>query len=184
MSCCVMAGLNERFDGLDAGGAANRDRAFAAHFHAVPFARIVRGGDHDAAIRAQRAVGEVAHRCAAQADVDYRRALLGDAARQRVKHRRGVGTHIAPDNHRARPQKIDERPANIGGDRLGERAAEEAADVICLENAGHGCRFLNYGSALIIRNAAYGAARAAQLVQGNLRGVCDGLRRPRLEARR
>ncbi|MPM81660.1 hypothetical protein SDC9_128717 [bioreactor metagenome] len=129
--------LDDALDVHDAGRAGNRNRARLTEFETVPFARIVAGGDHHAAVRLQRAVGEVALRRRAHADIDHVGALRGHPRRQRFEQRHRMRAHIAADHHLFRAGEFD-----IGAtDRLGHRDIEvgriDSADIVSFENFRH-----------------------------------------------
>jgi hypothetical protein len=76
--------------------------------HAVVLARVVAGGDVQAAVAVGRADREVAHGRAGEPDVDHVRARAPHALDDRRGDRRRVRAHVAPDHEPLRTEELRE----------------------------------------------------------------------------
>ena len=129
-----------------------------AQFEAVPFARIVGGRDHHAAVRAEETVCMVGHRGGAQADVDDVRALLRDAAGQPLEERLGVRTHVAPHDDLLRVGEDDECAPDLLREFRVDLLRIDAPDVVGLEYTRHGPAPQKW---LVVSSETSGAASGA-----------------------
>ena len=87
--------------------AADRHGARAHDLHPGVLLRVVRGGDHDPAVEAERADREVDHLRPDEPDVDHVGARLGRALDQRRRHRRRGEPRVAPDGDPLRGELLD-----------------------------------------------------------------------------
>jgi len=130
--------VDDTFDIRNASCAGDRNRQFAANFHSVPFAGVMRGRDDHGAVCAKLAVGVVGHRRGSQTNVDHINALHRQAFSHCIKKRDGVRTHVVSDYKFLRLQERRNRAPNFEGDLVGQLGTVDAADVVCFENSSHG----------------------------------------------
>ena len=141
------------------------------HLEAVVVLRVVAAGDLDAraaAVRAARGGHVVQHRCRHRTEVDHVQPGRCQPADQRRGQARAREAPVAPHRHRlfAGLQRLAaESPAEVLGKGLVDRLADDAADVIGLEDGGidlHGVNVLARGCGHCRqRRAASGVAHAS-----------------------
>ena len=142
-----IAGRDLRFHERDAVIAGHGIRLVTRELEAVVLGGVVAGGGLDAAGRLQMADREIVHRRGRETDVDHVEArfdqTLGERRRQAFPRR----PHVARDHHGVAEGAVLlvehelEGEADLLGQRLVELLRHDAADVVCLENAGHGDPF-------------------------------------------
>ena len=131
-----LAALRQLADVLQAGVAADRPGLLAHELHAVVVRRVVAGRDHDPAVEFLRERREINPLGAAQADVEYVHARIGQAADQRLGQFRARQADVAADRDALRLQPFGVGAAD-GVGRLGVEFLRDAAtDVVGLEAVG------------------------------------------------
>ncbi len=130
--------VHDALDLLDAGSAADRHGLCAAQLEAIPLGGIVRGGNHDAGVRAQRAVGEVGHRCGTVADVNDVGALFGQTFGQRGEQRFRVGADVARHDHLFAGGEGHKGATDRVRGLFSQIFSVNTADVVCFVNICHG----------------------------------------------
>ena len=155
---------DDALDVRDAGRAGDRDGAGAAELEAVVLLRVVRGGDHHARVAAELRVGVVGDGGGAEAEVDHVRAELRRARGERVEERAGRDAAVAADRDLFAAEERDERAGDVADDALGDLGAVDAADVVSLEDAGHGgvLLCLQINGLLFLRDRRRGLDRRAE----------------------
>ena len=128
-------GLGARADVLEAGVAADGQRAAADDLHPRVLLRVVRGGDADAAVEPELADRVVDHLGADHPEVADVGAAVRGPLHHRRRHRRRREAHVAPDRDRARLEVLDVRATDRVRAFLVELGAVEAADVVRLEDS-------------------------------------------------
>ena len=98
--------------------------------------RVVRGGDHDPAVEAERADREVDHLRPDEPDVDHVGARLGRALDQRRRHRRRGEPRVAPDGDPLRRELLDVGAPDRARAVLVDLRRVDPAHVVRLEHVG------------------------------------------------
>ena len=131
--------LGERLAALlelgDAGVAAQRQRALPDQLHAVVLRRVVRGGDHGAAVQPPRGDAEVQHLRGHEAEVDGRGAGRGGAGGEGLEQPGGRGARVHARAEPGRAQLLRQGAADALGGGLVELLRVQPADVVGLEDA-------------------------------------------------
>ncbi len=128
-----LAAFGQRLDVFQTRVAADRLRVLAHELHAVPVRRVVARGDHDAAVHAQVAGGEIDHLRATQADVQHFHAGVHEPFGQhRGKLRRGQ-PHVVADHDRRRLDHRGVGAADAPGNLRVQVIGQAPADVVSLE---------------------------------------------------
>lgn len=123
---------NESFDIGNAGGAADRNRLFAADFESVPFCGVVRSCNHDAGICSELAVCVIGHRCRAHAQVNDIGALFGNAFGESIEEGEGMRAHVSADNNFFCFQEHNDSSADSLGNILVQLLRIDATDIVGL----------------------------------------------------
>ena len=119
---------------LEAGVAADRQRATSHDLHSRVAARVVRRGDADPAVERELADREVEHLGPDEPEVEDVGAAVGCALDCRGSHRRRREAHVAPDRDRARLEVLHIRPPDAIRAVLVQLTRIEPADVVGLED--------------------------------------------------
>ena len=154
------AGLDLAPDVADPGVAGERQRALADQLHAGVGLRVVRGGDHRAAVELARADQVVEHLGRDHARVEHGRALEDQPVAQLRRHRRRGQPHVAAEPDPQLARLLAAQPAEHAGEGAADRVrgglvhllAVEAADVIRLEDPRRG------QDRLLAQNAPFNAS--------------------------
>ena len=154
------AGLDLLPDVADPGVAGERQRALADQLHPGVGLRVVRSGDHRAAVQLARADQVVEHLGRDHPGVEHGRALEDQPVAQLRRHRRCGQSHVAaePDPQLARLLAAQSRqhPGEGAADRVRGRLvhllAVQPADVVGLEDPGRG------KDRLLAQNAPFSAS--------------------------
>ena len=113
--------------------AADGESAPADDLHPRVLLRVVRGGDHDAAVDVELADAEIEHFGADHSDVLDLGTAVGGTLHDRPGDRRRRDAHVAPDRDRLGLELLDVRPAHCIGARLVQLGRVDAAHVVRLE---------------------------------------------------
>ena len=113
--------------------AADGEGAAPDDLHPRVLLRVVRGGDHDAAVEVELADSEIEHFGADHPDVLDLGAAVGGPLHDRPGDGRGRDAHVAPDRDRLGLELLDVRPAHRIGARLVQLGRVDAAHVVRLE---------------------------------------------------
>ena len=135
--------FHDLLDIHDAGRTGDRHSIGDTELETIPFAGVVTGGDHHAAVRLERTIGEVTLGSGAETEINHISPLSHHTFGEALKKRFGVRTHIAADDDFFRSGKLDIGTADslchFGVDFI----RVDTADIISFENSGHNYFSLN-----------------------------------------